>query len=71
MKLERHVAAMYDNAGSRPGGVLKHEKTLSQEAAMRLKTAWRAHYGGANRGTVAVLEEGLEFYLVTIQPMGT
>jgi phage portal protein BeeE len=39
---------------------LKHEKTLSEGAAKRLKENWLSLYSGDHRGSPAVLEEGLD-----------
>jgi HK97 family phage portal protein len=51
--------SLFRNMGH-PGVVLKHEKTLSEGAAKRLKANWLSLYGGAGRGSPAVLEEGLD-----------
>lgn len=48
--------------GARPSGVLQTAKTLTHEAAARLKASWTALFVGVqNVGSVAVLEEGLEW----------
>lgn len=51
--------SLFRNLGL-PGVVLKHEKTLSEGAAKRLKANWMSLYGGDRRGSPAVLEEGLD-----------
>jgi len=45
---------------ARPMVYLKHKKRLSPEAKTRLKSDWKEKYGGANRHSVAVLEEDLD-----------
>ena len=46
---------------ARPRGVLELEGTLDEEAQTRLKGNWQAAYGGSNRHSVAVLENGLKY----------
>lgn len=53
---------------ARPGGVLKHPARLTLDAAERLKAGWRAATSGDNRGSVAVLEEGMEYQQVGLSP---
>ncbi|SFH21018.1 phage portal protein [Sulfitobacter dubius] len=60
VETDAHSKAVWRNA-SQPGGVLMHEKNLSEAAAKRLKQNWLDRFGGANRGSPAVLEEGLKF----------
>lgn len=57
---ERHAAQLFGN-GARPGGVLQTDKRLGKETIERLKTQWKANYGGENTGSTAVLEEGLKW----------
>lgn len=49
-----------------PRGVVRVEKTLSDEAAERLAERWHALYGGRNQGRIAVLEEGTTFEPITM-----
>lgn len=44
-----------------PSGVLKHEKTLSEGAATRLKSQFMERFGGSKKGSTLVLEEGLDW----------
>jgi HK97 family phage portal protein len=47
---------------AQPGGILSTDKTLSPEAAAKLKAAWNTAHGGlTNAYRVAVLEEGLKW----------
>lgn len=55
-------AARWMNNGARPSGVLQTDKSLTQQAADRLKASWNSLFSGIqNVGAVAVLEEGLEW----------
>ena len=55
-------AARWMNNGARPSGVLQTDKSLTQQAADRLKASWNNLFTGIqNVGSVAVLEEGLEW----------
>lgn len=54
--------------GSRPGGVLKTQKTLTDGAAKRVKASWEAAHTQTNQHRVAVLEEGLEWQQIGISP---
>jgi len=56
---EKHQAKLLSN-GARPGGVLKHPKTISEAARARLANNWNNAQGGLdNVGKTALLEEGL------------
>jgi HK97 family phage portal protein len=63
------AAVAADSYGSRfwsqdatPGGILQHPKTLTKQAAERLKADWNANHGGVrNARSTAVLEEGMEY----------
>ena len=58
---QRHGATLF-RQGSQIQGVLKAAKSLSPEAATRLRNSWERTYGGVdNTGKTAVLEEGLEY----------
>lgn len=60
LRIEQNSAQFFGN-GSIPGGILTVPGALSQEKATTLKTTWDANYGGANRGAVAVLADGMKF----------
>ena len=56
--------------GALPGGVLEHKGTLGREAQDRLKESWeRIHKGTDNAHKIAVLEEGMTYKSVTINPV--
>lgn len=68
MAAEEYAARFYGN-GSRPGGVLTHPQKLSKEAKERLKNSWEQMQGGmSNAHRVAVLEEGLTWQKIQIDP---
>jgi len=61
MALEQQAARFVGN-GARPSGVLKSPKSLTDEAAKRLKASWEAFTSGIqNTGRTAVLEDGVEW----------
>lgn len=65
MALEEFAARFFANSAI-PGGVIKTQKSLSDEAAVRLKRDWEAlHRGTRNSSRVAVLEDGMEWQAVT------
>lgn len=66
MGLEQQAARWMGN-GARPSVVLQSQKTLSEDAAKRLKTNWNQAFSGLNNtGGTAVLEEGLEAKLLQL-----
>lgn len=68
LAVEEYGGRFFGN-NARPGGVLQVQKTLSPEAAKRLKTSWETLQGGlANAHRVAVLEEGVTWQQVGIPP---
>lgn len=57
----RRAAESFWKNGARPGVALTHPKTLSLEAAQRLRENWDALHAGVDRtGNTAVLEEGMK-----------
>lgn len=55
--------------GARPGGVLEHPGTLTDEAMERLRLSWeQSHTGTANAHKVAILEEGMKYTQIGIPP---
>lgn len=57
---ERFGSKLFRN-GAKPGGVLKHPGTMSNEAAGRLKADIEAQISGDNAHRLLLLEEGLDF----------
>lgn len=64
---EEFGAALFANS-SRPSGLLKAKNGLSDEARTRLAAQWATLNGGGNRSGTAVLEEGMEWEQITINP---
>lgn len=65
MALEEFASRYFSNSAI-PGGVIKTQKTLSEDAAKRLKADWESmHRGSRNSNRVGVLEEGMEWQAVT------
>ncbi len=60
--------AFYENS-SMPGGLLTAPGEVGKETAARIKEAWQKKFGGANRGDVAVLGDGLKFEQMTVNPV--
>ena len=61
--------ASFFGQGAAPLGVLEHPGKLSQEAADRLRTSWhKIHSGLSGAHRVAVLEEGMKFQPLAINP---
>jgi HK97 family phage portal protein len=55
--------------GSRPGGILKTDKRLSDDAAKKMQARWETAHGGlSNVHRVAVMEEGVEWQAIGIPP---
>ncbi len=51
-----------------PGGVLSHPGELQKAAGDRVAASWKAAHGKANRGAIAILEEGMSFTPISITP---
>ena len=64
---ERYGGRFFGN-DSKPGGVLRTDRKLSNDAAGRLKASWEAAHSGSNQHRVAVLEDGLEWQQIGISP---
>lgn len=65
---EKFGSALFEN-GARPSGVLKHPKTLLTPAQERLKTQFaERHAGLANAHKPLVLEEGMDWVALSINP---
>lgn len=66
----RDYLATFNANGSFLSGVIKHPGVLRPEAAKRLGDSWRKAYGGAKRaGSVAILEENMEFQPISATPV--
>jgi HK97 family phage portal protein len=57
------------NRGGRPGGILVHPGKLDPKAKTKLKESWEEAYGGSNAGRTAVLDHGIDYKPITINPV--
>jgi HK97 family phage portal protein len=65
---EAFGAGLFGN-GSRPSGVLTTPQKLDEKAVKNLRTSWeQLHRGPENAGRVAILEQGLDWKSITINP---
>jgi HK97 family phage portal protein len=55
--------------GGRPSGILTHEGKLQPEAKQALAKAWEEAYGGSNSGRTAVLDHGIKYEAISINPV--
>lgn len=67
MAAEKLGAQMFGN-GAKPNAGLKHPKQLSEEAFERLKASLDESYNGGNALRTIVLEEGLEWVKIGVDP---
>ncbi len=66
--LQKYQGSFFGN-GMNPQGILKHPKVLSKEAGDRLREQFEKRYGGGdNAHKTMLLEEGLEWSAVSINP---
>ena len=65
---EEFGARFFSN-GARPGGVLEHPNSLSEEAQKRLRQSWNEmHQGLDKQHRIAILEEGMTYKQIGIPP---
>lgn len=64
---QKYSARFYGNDAS-PGGLLKVKGKLSDDGQKRLKSSWDEAHSGGNQHRVAVLEDGLEWQAIGIDP---
>lgn len=65
LAFESHIARLFANGG-KPGGILKSEKSLGDEAKGKLAASWGAAHGATNSGGTAILDEGMTYEAVTM-----
>ena len=59
MAIERHGSAFFGN-GARPGLILSHPRTLSDQARQNMRREWNEmHQGAENTHKLAILQEGV------------
>lgn len=61
------AAGLFHNSGI-PSGVLMHQGKLSDEAFKRLKSSWDEQQGGRKTGSTTILEEGLKYEPINVDP---
>src|SRR5690554_5388638 len=66
LAIQNNSTLFFQN-GSLPGGILTAPGAIANETAERLKTSWEENFGGANRGKVAVLGDGLKFEQMAVK----
>lgn len=65
LSFESHIAKLFANGG-KPGGILKSDKALGDEAKTKLAASWTAAHGAGRSGGTAILDEGMSFETVTM-----
>ena len=60
LKIQENSAKFFKNM-SRPSGILTAPGAISDETAVRLKTAWETNYSAEKMGGTAVLGDGLSY----------
>lgn len=69
LSYERYGVNFYNNAAT-PSGVFEHPNSLSKDAYDRLRLDLKANYAGLrNSGTPMILESGMKWNQVTINPI--
>lgn len=61
------AGGMFRNSGV-PSGLLKHPGKISDPAYKRLKDSWQDQQGGRKAGSTALLEEGMTYEALNIEP---
>lgn len=61
------ASGIFHNSGI-PSGILKHPGRMSDEAYKRLKESWAEQQGGRKAGSTALLEEGVLYEALNIDP---
>lgn len=67
MATEKYGARFFGN-DARPGGLLIHPKTLSQDAKENIRTGWKRMFSGDKARSVAVLSEDMKYQQLGIPP---
>lgn len=60
LRIQENETLFFAN-GAQPGGILTSDQVIKENQAAELARQWAANYGGANRGNVAVLGNGLKY----------
>ncbi|MCK9569984.1 phage portal protein [Candidatus Pacearchaeota archaeon] len=65
---QRYGENIYSRGG-RPSGILVHPNKMQPDAKQNLAKAWDEAYGGNNSGRTAVLDHGVEYKPISINPV--
>lgn len=66
---EQQFSSNFYSHGAHPGGVLESDQTMGDETMENLKKQFMAVYGGvSNTDQLLVLQQGLKFHALTINP---
>ena len=65
LAFEQHITKLFANGG-KPGGILKAEKNLGDEAKAKLAASWTAAHGAGRSGGTAILDEGMSYESVVM-----
>jgi HK97 family phage portal protein len=65
LSIQQESVRFFDNKAV-PGGILSAPSRISEETVKLLKDQWQENYGGANRGKIAVLGDGLKFEAMAV-----
>lgn len=61
------AAGLFHNSGI-PSGILEHPGKLSDDAYKRLTESWAAQQGGRKTGSTSILEEGMKYNPINMDP---
>lgn len=64
---DRMASGIFYNSGI-PSGILSYPGKLSDEAYLRLKESWAEQQGGRKSGSTSILEEGMKYEAINIDP---
>lgn len=64
---DQMASGIFHNSGI-PSGILKHPGRMSDEAYRRLKESWAEQQGGSKSGATSILEEGITYESVNVDP---
>lgn len=68
--IQAQSAAFFAN-GARPSGILTSPNQIEEEDAVRFKEHWLREFGGANYGTIAIMDNGLDYKQVMASAIDT
>jgi HK97 family phage portal protein len=66
---KQKMSASYYGNSAQPLGVLQHPGKMGDKALEHLRKSWKERYGGDNMLSPAILEEGMEWKGISINPV--